>query len=70
MKPRESERCGTSNPQDAESCRNCGLVLDKSKITEKTEDLESKVIEMIENDPDKWDSVLLDALEESKKAEA
>ncbi|KXA95602.1 hypothetical protein AKJ36_00225 [candidate division MSBL1 archaeon SCGC-AAA259I07] len=69
LKPKVCERCGTSNPHDAEKCRKCGMLLDKSKVTEKPvseSKLEEKVMEMIKEDPEKWGSVLLDAMEESK----
>lgn len=67
--PRKCIRCGTSNPHDSERRRNCGMLLDGSKVTEEPiskDKLESELMNMIEKNPGKWSSVFLRALEKSK----
>ncbi|MFO7968047.1 MAG: tyrosine-type recombinase/integrase [Archaeoglobaceae archaeon] len=66
LKPRVCNRCSTANPYDSKWCRNCGMVLDKSQVTEAEDEAESRLMEMIQSNPEKWGSVLLDAMEKSK----
>lgn len=71
FKPENCSRCGEANPHDAERCRNCGMLLDKAKVTQAENKIEDRVIKMIQQNPEKWGSVLLDALQKSKnKAES
>lgn len=70
MKPKECKRCGTKNPYDAENCRNCGKPLDKKKVTEENiskDNMEDKLMEMIEKNPKNWGSTLLEAMKEVKE---
>lgn len=68
LKPRICNRCRTTNPYNSKWCGNCGMVLDKSQVAETEDDVEGRLIEMIQGNPEKWGSVLLDAMEKSKMA--
>ena len=60
-------------PHDAKRCRNCGLLLDRPKVTEEhisKDRLEGEPVKMIEKNLDKWGSVFLDALEKTKSGAA